>query len=119
MILKMRIQDWVKELKQTEPQSPHSGRRPKFQVINNLIRPYSLSLEQKQIKHGKLYPWLRDFCGLQGIETVGDLIKVFQAAPVPSPTAEQVPWKWFGQGRNGAPFSVFRAREILVRKGLL
>ncbi len=83
LILKMHIRDWVKELRESEPKKRKGERRMSFQSILHLIRPSALSVDQKLLKHAKLYPWLRDVCGLSGIETVGDLVTVYRHAPMP------------------------------------
>ena len=58
--------------------------------------------------HPKLYPWLENEVtpkGVpKGIRTVGDLVKVFHAAPTRNPA--DPPWVWFGVRANSRTFRV-------------
>jgi len=115
-ILALPIAKWIREV---SAKAPKEG-RSKFGYIRQLIRPAPLSVEQKQLLHPKLYPWLRDICGLKGIETVGDLVTIFKKGPELGEGAAQEPWKWFGLGAGGGPLaSLYNARDILRAQGLL
>jgi hypothetical protein len=115
-LLNTPIREWVKQLQQGK----EAGESTRLGYIAQLIRSVPQSNEQRQLLHPKLYPWLRDNCALAGIETVGDLLKVFKTAPPPLETSGFVePWTWFALRPFNGTNSILKVRDIFIEKGLL
>jgi len=113
---RMHLNDWIKKRNVDYP--AHSQQRLTA-TIRSFIRTKPTSVTQaKLFEKGKLYPWLRDTCGLIEIQTVGDLAIVFQKAK--SRIATEEPWIWFHRTTNPSyQRSLDLAEAALKNEGLL
>ncbi|MBI5456621.1 hypothetical protein HY969_02675 [Candidatus Kaiserbacteria bacterium] len=90
-LILMPLQEWVQGIKL---KYPSQNQKRLAHTILSFRRTKPTTVAQARLfERGKLYPWLRDTCGIIEVQTVGDLLKVFQNAPTRN--AVDAPWVWF------------------------